>query len=238
MNSTTFPPEIAAINWFHRIELGNGIVTPGDDDIPSKLARLHIPVDLTGMSFLDIGAWDGFFSFEAERRGASRVLATDCYVWQGKVPGKSKAGFLAARSALKSKVEDMEIDAMEICPEKVGTWDVVLLAGVIYYVKNPWLCIERAAGVTKRLLIVETETGMRFCQYPAMRLCSQTFAGRDMDFSLPNIPALRVMMNDCGFTKVTVEWSSSFLRAVGASVRRRSFSALHQGRCVVHGSMD
>ena len=41
---------------------------------------------------LDIGAWDGFFSFEAERRGASRVLATDHFCWSGEGWG-TKAGF-------------------------------------------------------------------------------------------------------------------------------------------------
>src|SRR5262245_47179094 len=65
---------IAAVNWFHTIDFGQGIVSPGDDDSQRKLKRLQIPANLTGKSFLDIGAWDGFFSFEAERRGATRVL--------------------------------------------------------------------------------------------------------------------------------------------------------------------
>ena len=73
-------PDISCINWFHTIDLGNGVVTPGDDNSPVKLKRLAFPPDLSGKTFLDIGAWDGFFSFEAERRGAARVLATDSYV--------------------------------------------------------------------------------------------------------------------------------------------------------------
>jgi len=36
-----------------------------------------MPADLTGKTVLDVGARDGYFSFEAERRGASRVLAID-----------------------------------------------------------------------------------------------------------------------------------------------------------------
>ena len=28
---------------------------------------------------LDIGAWDGFYSFEAEKRGAERILAIDSF---------------------------------------------------------------------------------------------------------------------------------------------------------------
>src|SRR5438067_203919 len=69
--------EVAQITWFHRIDLGHGIITPGPDDSPAKLKGLRLPVNLQGISVLDVGAWDGFFSFEAERRSASRILATD-----------------------------------------------------------------------------------------------------------------------------------------------------------------
>ncbi|KAK0349139.1 hypothetical protein LTR94_034365, partial [Friedmanniomyces endolithicus] len=85
-----------------------------------------------GKTVLDIGAWDGFFSFEAERRGASRVLATDHFCWSG--PGwGNQDGFKWVREATGSKVEDLDIDPMQITPEAVGEFDVVLLSGVIYH---------------------------------------------------------------------------------------------------------
>ena len=65
------------IKWWHRIDLGDGRITPGRDATQEKLETLHLPNSLSGKTVLDIGAWDGFFSFEAERRGAVRVLATD-----------------------------------------------------------------------------------------------------------------------------------------------------------------
>ena len=51
---------------------------------------------------LDIGAWDGALSFEAERRGASRVLATDSFCWSGEGWG-TKDGFEFARKAIGSQ---------------------------------------------------------------------------------------------------------------------------------------
>src|SRR5215471_8503954 len=116
MTAAEIRSQISHINWFHTIDLGHGVVTPGEDDSPAKLRRLKLPQDLSGKTFLDIGAWDGFFSFEAERRGAARVMALDSYVWEGRVPGKSKAGFLAARSILNSDVEDLNMDAFELSP--------------------------------------------------------------------------------------------------------------------------
>ncbi len=44
-----------------------------------RLRLMQIPEDLSGMTVLDIGAWDGFFSFEFERRRAKRVLAIDTW---------------------------------------------------------------------------------------------------------------------------------------------------------------
>lgn len=88
--------EVSKIKWFHTIDLGNGVITPGEDSTPNKLQTIALPADLKGSSVLDIGAWDGFFSFEAERRGASRVLATDDFCWSG--PGwGTKNGFDLAR---------------------------------------------------------------------------------------------------------------------------------------------
>lgn len=47
--------------WFHRIDLGNGIVTPGIDDTPRKLNAVRMPENLSGKTVIDIGAYDGFF---------------------------------------------------------------------------------------------------------------------------------------------------------------------------------
>lgn len=79
MNVEELKEEVRKIKWWHKIDLGNGIVTRGIDDSARRLQQIKMPEDLRGMTVIDIGAWDGFFSFEAERRGASRVLATDSF---------------------------------------------------------------------------------------------------------------------------------------------------------------
>ena len=54
-------------SWYHRIEVRPGIITPGANDSPLNLQMLQLPADCSGMRVLDIGARDGFFSFELER---------------------------------------------------------------------------------------------------------------------------------------------------------------------------
>ncbi len=69
--------------WFHSINLGDGIITPGKTPIErlEKIWEQTQITDLRGKTVLDIGAWDGFYSFKAEQLGASRVLAMDKYIW-------------------------------------------------------------------------------------------------------------------------------------------------------------
>src|SRR5262245_27228110 len=104
MSADALRAEVASIQWHHSIDLGHGIVTPGGDDSAKKLARLGLPSSLHGKSVLDVGAWDGFFSFEAERRGARPVLATDSFVWRRGCP-TGKRGFELARRVLGSQVD-------------------------------------------------------------------------------------------------------------------------------------
>lgn len=145
-----------SIKWHHSLDLGHGVVTKGQDNSSKKLKRLRLPESLGGKSVLDVGSWDGFFAFEAERRGASRVLATDSFVWRGGCEWADKSGFDLAKSALGSEVEEMEIDVLDLSPETVGEFDIVLFLGVLYHMRHPLLALERVASVTREILIVET----------------------------------------------------------------------------------
>ena len=77
---------VADLRWYHTIDLGHGIVTPGIDDTPRRMATLDLPASFAGKSVLDIGAWDGYFSFAAEQAGASRVVAVDFLTWSIDLP--------------------------------------------------------------------------------------------------------------------------------------------------------
>lgn len=196
---------VAQLRWHHRIDLGHGIVTPGSDDSPGKLARLRLPASLAGKSVLDIGAWDGFFSFAAEQRGAARVLATDSYCWNGSHEWGSRRGFDLAREALGSRVEDKLIDVLELSPESVGTFDVVLFLGVLYHMKHPLLALERVAGVTRELLVLETVVDMLDCRRPALAFYPGHEFGQDAtNWYGPNPAALAGMLKTAGFSRVEI----------------------------------
>ncbi len=177
------------IGWWHSIDFGAGVSTSGyktRERLASEVAQMRLP-DLQGKSVLDIGAWDGFFSFEAERRGAARVVALDHFVWclhtpkqhqyvercrqEGMQPKPyeevpeiwdplglpGKSGFDIAHKVLDSRVESVVGNFMEVDLDSLGSFDVVFFLGVLYHMKHPLLSLERLARLTREVAIIETE---------------------------------------------------------------------------------
>lgn len=175
---------VASIDWYHSIDLGNGVVTPGmsRNDL---LAGEELPA-FEGRSVLDIGAWDGYYSFLAERSGASRVVAFDEYVWCIDIPARDRywkereeagvmpdperdadffdrrglpgrRGFDLAKEALGSAVEPVVGDLHTYDLASLGAFDVVLYLGVLYHVQEPLTALRRLRAVTREVAVIETE---------------------------------------------------------------------------------
>lgn len=62
--------------WYHTVDLGNGLITPGLYDYRETISSFEFPQDMRGMTVLDVGSATGFFAFEFERRGA-RVISVE-----------------------------------------------------------------------------------------------------------------------------------------------------------------
>lgn len=230
---------IAGIEWFHRIELAPGILTAGKIDPTPRLPGLRLPDDLSGRTLLDIGAWDGFFSFEMERRGAE-VTALDSFSWSGEGWG-SRAGFDCAREALGSKVKAVEMEVLDLSPDAIGQFDIVLFLNVLYHMLHPALAIERVASVTRDLLVLETFTDLNDIAEPAVALYgSGDLWGDETSYCGPNLPGIELMLRNAGFREVEVIGQAPRSRVVARSLlherlhgipRERS---MRQGWAVVH----
>jgi len=234
--------EVAAIRWFHQIDLGGGLVTPGVDRSAEKLATLGLPPALSGRTVLDVGAWDGYFSFEAELRGAARVVAVDPGVWRSPPgphnPWSGQEGFNLARRALGSQVEDLDIDLLDLSPGSVGTFDVVLFLGVFYHLPEPLPVLERVASVARERLIVETHVDLLHMRRPAMAYYpGSELSGDASNWWGPNVALLDSLLRGLGFARVEVVHRERLPYRVARSLYRRArgerFHAV-QGRCVVH----
>lgn len=242
MNVDELKQEVAKIQWYHSIDLGNGIVTSGwEKDTSSRLKALQIPDNLKGMTVLDVGAWDGFYSFEMERRGASRVLATDYDTWVGKTWG-SKRGFELARKALNSHVEHMTIDVLNLSPESTGMFDMVLFLGVLYHLRYPLLALEHIFSVTAKQLILETHVDMVWNRRPAMVFYPNAELHNDpSNWWGPNPAAVVAMLKSVGFKRVKLvsqQHSSVHMLAAATYLKVKKgnpfIPTLQQNRMVFH----
>jgi tRNA (mo5U34)-methyltransferase len=155
--------------WFHSIDLGNGVITPGSKSVDLLRAEsdaIFGPLDLRHKSVLDIGAWNGNFSFEAKRRHATRVLATDHHCWTPEVKGRDT--FHLAKAALNLEIEELDIDVPELTPDRVGQFDVVLFLGVFYHLVDPIQALQNLATLTKEVAVVESHLDLGNLDRPAM----------------------------------------------------------------------
>lgn len=228
------------INWFHSFELPDGSFIEGIKplDIQRAEADIYFSAGVEGKTVLDIGAWDGFFSYEAERRGAKRVLATDHFCWSGLGWG-TRDGFDFMHDTLESRVDSLDVDLPDLDPTVLGRFDVVLFLGVLYHVKDPYSCLEAAARMSSDHLVIETVTALAQEPLPAMRLYRPGELGDDpTNFWAPNIPAIEVMLKNFGYSKIDavpspVSLEHPLKRTLGlGSLKRSRPSAEH--RTIIH----
>jgi len=144
--------------WFHKIELAPGVFTKTESvagepaDHPREtwdIIKDCLPADLSGKSVLDVGCNAGFYSVEAKRRDASRVVGVDSMRRE-----IMQANFV--RRALGLDIEFRPLSVYELGVGSVGRFDVTLALGLIYHLKHLVLGLEKLAQVTKDTLIVET----------------------------------------------------------------------------------
>lgn len=214
--------------WFHSIDLGNGTVTAGTKSLAQMQAEEALvfdSLDLRNANVIDIGAWNGAFTFAAARRGAGRVLAADSFVWTH--PGfRGKEAFDFANAALRlPNIETRMIEVSDISPQTVGEFDVALFLGVLYHLPSPLEGLERAASVARECLVVETQTDLNDIERPALVYYpGASLSNDDTNYFGPNIPFLIEALRECGFRQFDVSFSAEtrlVLHAWRSSARRK-----------------
>jgi tRNA (mo5U34)-methyltransferase len=208
--------------WFHSIDLGGGITTKTESVMGEPVDHPHepwqviqqcLPRDLRGKSLLDVGCNAGFYSFEAKRRGAARVLGVD-----GQRQHIRQALFV--RKVLGLDLEFRRMNVYELDQQAVGQFDITLALGLIYHLKHLVLALENLYKVTREMLIIETaimppertpesfthplgETQMRL---HALALVENPQAAKEQIFNwfLPSVEALEALLRNTGFDNIEV----------------------------------
>ena len=160
--------------WYHTIDLGAGVHTPGAYDL-RPFAAQAVPADLSGKRCLDVGTFDGFWAFELEARGPAEVFALDLPdISQADTPPNTReqvmaqrdesvawgSGFKLAAEARGSQVRRIEGNVYDLEADWMGgPVDLVLCGTILQHLRDPVAALERmrdVLGPGGELLMVET----------------------------------------------------------------------------------
>lgn len=161
-DAQTRQARVAAARWYHDFDFGDGVRATSHHENPEGvravwafIARQLGGVPFAGASVLDVGAWDGYWSFFAERHGAREVLAVD----DASQRWADDSGIALARELLGSRIairEDVPIYEVAALGRR---FDVVLCLGVFYHLWDPLYGFAQLRHCCHRdtLVIVEGE---------------------------------------------------------------------------------
>jgi tRNA (mo5U34)-methyltransferase len=138
--------ELDSLTWYHEFDFGNGLRTRNHGDNLDGHRRIwrfiesHLSgIDFRGKSVLDIGAWDGYWSFFAESRGARSVLASDD-LGQNWSAGR---GIHLAKELLGSSIEINQSLSVYDLASLGRKFDVILFLGVYYHLHDPFYALAQ-----------------------------------------------------------------------------------------------
>jgi tRNA (mo5U34)-methyltransferase len=220
--------------WYHEIDFGGGVRSRPKHphrDIWAAIEQFLAPVDFLGRSVLDIGCWDGNWSFLAERRGAASVLATDdnSQHWTRTASGigtnespEPGLGFQLAREALESRVIYRgDVSAYHL--DRLGQrFDVVLFLGVFYHLTHLMSALTQLRHVVNPggVVILEgaaindhKKSSMDFLYGPEDGFGGTLEPERvdPSNWSIPTIRCLHDMLNACYFEVKRLDFQPAHL---------------------------
>ncbi len=136
-------------SWHHDFEIIPGVRTHGAYNPEGLWHELQLPLDMNGISLADVGASNGYFSFEARKRGA-RVVAFD-------FRHKDNSGFgLAQYINGLSDIEHHQVNVLDIHLGQHGQFDIVLAMGLLYHTPDPYRALANCAALSRERLLIES----------------------------------------------------------------------------------
>ncbi len=169
------------------------------------LDQVKIPRNLKGKTVLDLGAADGFYSFEAKARGAAEVLALEDSYWS-EGDGLRKLDYMGRHYGLQ--IEHGVFDVNDLTRNVVGEYDMVFCLGLYYHLRDPFRFFRNIRKIVKEKLFLSGRTIAMpiYNPFPEQGKAASYCILSDTGFGkwTPNIPCLMDMLRLAGFEHVEV----------------------------------
>ncbi len=208
---------VGDFEWYHTIDLGHGVSTPGTYDLTPLLSHYGIPASLDGKSVLDVGPGHGYFAFEFERRGAAAVATAELPSGTGHDASPElqdlfrKAGHAFdhyhhnalgfAIQARGSRVARHFHSVYDLTPDRVGMYDLVFCASVLLHLTDPLRALYGIRRVCRDEAIISTAVDTHAGQaHRSLAMFIGTATGQA--FWIPTMTCLEHMLLAAGFARV------------------------------------
>jgi tRNA (mo5U34)-methyltransferase len=213
---------VPELQWAHSIDVGDGVVTPGQWGAPNPLiVRAIDDVDFRGKKVLDIGCWGSLWSFMAEDRGAAEIYSTDDLSQR---PLTQYPTFDLARRLRGSKAKYFgDVDVLDVSRLGVADFDVVLYCGIYYHLKDPLLAFARLRQVMKEgAILIVSGVVIGSAGVFARFYYHEDFANDPTNWWVPTAPCLRQWV-ECSFFEILTQHqtSPSVCALTARAVRRK-----------------
>ena len=181
------------VHWHQGWDVFEGVRLPGRNSVEELCQHIQLPVDLMGKRVLDIGAWNGAFSFECERRGASETIAFS-------LENPETSGFNRLKSLLNSQVKYVIGSVYNLHDYHLGKFDIVLFLGVLYHLRYPLLAIDRLRSVCAGEVFIESHIVDELAEFPIWRFYPGAELANDpSNWFGPNVAAVVTAFETAGF---------------------------------------
>ncbi len=206
--------------WYHKIQLPGGIVTPGDN--PRNAQMYGVPEDLSGKRVLDVGAWDGYWTFEALKRGAREVVAIDDFSdYLGRLDQRDRRAwetFDFCREAIgfdETRCQRLEKSVYDLSEAELGRFDVIFFFGTLYHLRYPLLALDKLSALCDGEIYIESAILDDFSPYrggigqgyPGQQRVMEfyphdEYAGNSSNYWVPTLYCLGQLVKSSGFIQV------------------------------------
>jgi tRNA (mo5U34)-methyltransferase len=203
------------IRWHQRFTI-DGVASPGYHDMDTLISNAEVPVDLTGLSVLDVGTTNGAASFECEKRGARQVVAVD-------ICPPDVFGFDQLARYLKSDVKFLQSSIYNLPANLKGQkFDYVIFWGVLYHLRHPLLGLDALAQISSDHLSLETVISSD--SNTSATFFRGTELGNDgSNWWAPSEHCLKQMLSSSGFTpEMTKRWDAGISERAIVNSRKGS----------------
>ena len=155
--------QIRSREWFYAYELPDGSTTPTYHQ--GELDAIHetrwqmveeclsgaFPDGFGGLSALDLASHQGWFAIRAAQAGFERVHGIETRA------SHIEDSRLMARLYGLRQVSFEQADIHDLDPGTVGTFDVVMMLGLLYHLENPVGALRLCRALCNRMCLVETQ---------------------------------------------------------------------------------